>query len=199
MTTQDALDFPENTLNSPHSQGETDMPDSSAETTQEQHTSGLEQKINERVNRASNAHNTVKSYMIAAMGAGLIPIPLFDLAAISAIQLKMIHSISNHYEVKFSQNIAKSLISSLLGGGMTLTTAAPLASLTKTIPFIGHASGIISVTVIAGALTYAIGKIFIEHFESGGTFLDFDPEAMRAHFQELYEEGKALAAQKAKK
>jgi len=196
MTTQDVQDAqanPPHSLNHSSIVGETDMPDSNTETT------GLEQKINERVNRASNAHNTVKSYMIAAMGAGLIPLPLFDLAAISAIQLKMIHSISNHYEVKFSQNIAKSLISSLVGGGMTLTTAAPIASLTKAIPFIGHASGIISVTVIAGALTYAIGKIFIEHFESGGTFLDFDPETMRAHFQELYEEGKTLAAQKAKK
>ena len=46
---------------------------------------------------------------------------------------------------------------------------------------------------VGGATTYAVGKVFIEHFESGGTFLDFDPEKMRDHFQELYEEGKQLA------
>ena len=35
--------------------------------------------------------------------------------------------------------------------------------------------------VIAGA-AYAVGKVFIQHFASGGTFLTFDPEKVRAHY-----------------
>ena len=27
-----------------------------------------------------------------------------------------------------------------------------------------------------------MGKVFIQHFESGGTFLDFDPDKVRSYF-----------------
>jgi uncharacterized protein (DUF697 family) len=146
-------------------------------------------QLTKRVNRASQAHHTVKNYTIGAMAIGLIPLPLVDMVAVTAIQIKTIHSIAKQYEVPFSQNLAKSLLISLLGGTITLTTTI----LAKSFPVIGQATGIISAMIIGGATTYAVGKIFIEHFESGGTFLDFDPERMRAHFQELYEEGKQLA------
>lgn len=148
-------------------------------------------QLTKRVNRALQAHHTVKNYMIGAMAAGLIPLPVVDMVAVTAIQIKTIHSIAKQYEVPFSQNLVKSLLISLLGGTITLTTTV----LAKSLPVIGQATGIISAMIISGATTYAVGKIFIEHFESGGTFLDFDPERMRAHFQELYEEGKQLAIQ----
>ena len=28
----------------------------------------------------------------------------------------------------------------------------------------------------------SVGRVFIQHFASGGTFLDFDPESVRKHF-----------------
>ena len=40
---------------------------------------------------------------------------------------------------------------------------------------------------------YAMGQLFVQHFESGGTFLTFDPEKVRGHYAELFEEGKELA------
>lgn len=146
-------------------------------------------QITERVNRALQAHCTVKNYMMGAMAIGLIPLPLVDMVAVTAIQLKAIHSIAKQYGVAFSQNRVKSLLISLLGGTITMMTTV----LAKSLPVIGQATGIISAMIIGGATTYAVGKVFIEHFESGGTFLDFDPEKMRDHFQELYEEGKQLA------
>ena len=36
---------------------------------------------------------------------------------------------------------------------------------------IGQSTGAITMPVIAGASTYAIYKVFVQHFESGGTFL----------------------------
>jgi uncharacterized protein (DUF697 family) len=152
-------------------------------------------KLIERVNKASQAHRTVKNYMMGAMAIGLIPLPLVDMVAVTAIQIKTIHSIAKQYEVPFSQNQVKSLLMSLLGGTITLTTTV----LAKSLPVIGQATGIISAMIVGGATTYAIGKIFIEHFESGGNFLDFDPETMRTHFQELYEDGKQLAVQSTKR
>lgn len=153
------------------------------------------QKVTERVNRASQAHTTVRNYMIGATITGLIPLPLVDMAAVTVIQLKMIHRLAKLYEVPFSQNLVKSLITSLLSGTLTFSTAV----LAKSVPVIGQATSIISAMVVGGAATYAIGKIFTEHFESGGNFLNFDPEKMRAHFQELYEEGRQLVIQPARK
>ena len=65
---------------------------------------------------------------------------------------------------------------------VSATTATPIASLVKVVPIIGQVAGFIGGAVMFCATSYAIGKVFIEHFESGGTFLDFDPENMKAHF-----------------
>ena len=42
--------------------------------------------------------------------------------------------------------------------------------------------------------TYAIGGVFMQHFESGGTLLDFEPKKMREYFSSKLEEGKEIAA-----
>ena len=49
--------------------------------------------------------------------------------------------------------------------------------------------------IFTGATTYAIGKSFMMHFESGGTFLDFDPAKVRAYFRQEFEKGQKLASE----
>jgi len=36
--------------------------------------------------------------------------------------------------------------------------------------------------------------VFVQHFESGGTLLDFDPKKMREYFASKLAEGKEVAA-----
>ena len=144
--------------------------------------------------RSSQANNIVKKHVIGVMGASLVPIPLFDLVALTGVQLKMLYSLAKLYDVPFSRNLGKSLIVSLLGGVMPTSAAMTLASLAKVVPGLGTATGMISVSVLGGATTYAIGSVFVQHFESGGTLLDFDPKKMRAYFSKKLEEGKDVAA-----
>ncbi|MFK7983173.1 MAG: hypothetical protein AB8G86_24550, partial [Saprospiraceae bacterium] len=40
------------------------------------------------------------------------------------------------------------------------------------------------------AATYALGKVFTQHFDQGGTLLTFDPVESRKYFQDAFEEGK---------
>lgn len=148
--------------------------------------------IDQRIKRIDKAHDCFKNYSLAAIAVGLVPMPLTDMAALAAIQLKMVHSIANIYDVPFSKNIVKSIVGSIVGGSVAVTLAYPVASWFKFVPIIGQTSGMISTALIGAASTYAIGKIFSEHFESGGSFLDFDEEKARAHFKELYEEGKSF-------
>jgi uncharacterized protein (DUF697 family) len=150
----------------------------------------MKQTIDDWVKRADDAHQIVRKYALAGMAVGLIPLPLIDLAAMTAVQLKMAHRISEQYQVPFSRDAAKSVIASLLSSVVATSAALSLSSVVKVVPLIGSVSGAASMVVLSGASTYAIGKVFIQHFESGGTFLNFDPEKMRERFRAFYEEGK---------
>ena len=50
---------------------------------------------------------------------------------------------------------------------------------------------------VNGAFSYAVGRVFIRHFESGGTFLDFDADKVRGYFNEQFREGKLNRSEKA--
>lgn len=158
--------------------------DSSAESTESVSVSvsapATENPIDELENqRSDEAARVVKNHVITSMGIALVPIPIVDLVGLTGTQLKMVHSLAKLYKVPFSENLGKSLIVSLVGGFMPTSTAMTLASFAKAIPGLGTATGMVSVTVLGGATTYAIGSVFVQHFESGGTLLDFDPKAMK--------------------
>ena len=82
--------------------------------------------------RSSQANNIIKKHVIVAMGASLVPIPLFDLVALTSVQPKMLYSLTKLYDVPFSKNLGKSFIASLLGGIMPTSSAMTLARLPPT-------------------------------------------------------------------
>jgi uncharacterized protein (DUF697 family) len=49
------------------------------------------------------------------------------------------------------------------------------ASALKTVPLLGMIASAFVMPVLSAGATYAIGKAFVQHFESGGTLLDFNP------------------------
>lgn len=134
-----------------------------------------------------------RNYTLAALVPAAVPIPLADLALLTTIQLKMLHSLGNVYEVKFSKELSKKSIAALIGGVVPVSMAPAVASLLKSIPVIGQVSGTAAMLALAPASTYAIGKVFTQHFELGGTFLNFDPEAVKEHFAAEFEKGKTVA------
>lgn len=142
------------------------------------------------------SNDLVKKYMWWSMGAGLIPVPFVDIAAVSGVQLKMIKDISEIYGIKFSENKGKSIVSALLGSIVPNSLArGGVGSILKMIPVVGTVMGGISMSLFSGASTYAIGKAFIQHFESGGTFLNFDPVKVKDYFFSKFEEGKKVAGE----
>ncbi|MDD4921333.1 MAG: DUF697 domain-containing protein [Bacteroidales bacterium] len=144
--------------------------------------------------KLDSANDLVKKWMWWTMGAGLIPVPFVDLAAVSGVQLKMLSDLSALYGIKFSENKGKSIISVLLGSIVPNSLArGSVGSLLKLIPLIGPVMGGVSMSLFSGAATYAIGKAFIQHFEAGGTLLDFDPIKVKEYFFSKFEEGKELA------
>ncbi|XYH99317.1 YcjF family protein [Sorangium sp. So ce1128] len=142
--------------------------------------------------RVSQAEAIIHRNVLWALGAGIVPIPIFDFVSITGVQVKLLKELSDLYGVSFTSSLAKKIVGSLLAGlgSVGLGTAIGF-SISKFLPVIGTTLGAVSVPVFAGAFTHATGKIFMMHFESGGTLLDFNPQAMRAHFNLEYEKAKA--------
>ena len=133
--------------------------------------------------------------MIWSMGAGFIPVPIADLFAVSAIQLDMIRQMCKLYEVDFKQTEGKAVITALTGSGLARLGARAV----KFIPGVGSILGGITMSVLSGASTFALGEVFKKHFETGGTFLDFDPERLKKYYHEKFEKGKEMAEELRKK
>lgn len=138
----------------------------------------------------------LRYHVWGSMGVGLIPLPLIDFVGITGVQFNLVRVLAKKYRVRFFKDSARNIISTLLGGMVPVLAAPPLAaSLYKFVPVIGTTAGVIAMPLMAGAATYALGKVFIQHFASGGTFLTFDPEKVKAYYAEMFKEGEKVAAE----
>lgn len=129
--------------------------------------------------RHALASKLVDRYALWAGVAGLIPVPGIDLVAVGGLQLHMLRRVSQIYDVGFSDNIGKALIASLAGTMIPATSGVGAASLLKAVPVVGTITAGFVMPVLSSGATFAIGKAFIQHFESGGTLLDFNPPDYR--------------------
>lgn len=129
------------------------------------------------------ANSVVNSSAVLAAGAGIIPVAGWDMAAVAGVQLKMLADLSKIYGVKFTENLGKSVLATLLASaapGMLAKSSA--ASALKAVPGLGTLVGSIAIPAYAAGMTYAVGRVFIAHFESDGDLLSFSPKKFSSHF-----------------
>lgn len=141
-------------------------------------------------NRHDVAQSIVKTHMIAGTSLALLPVPIFDLAALTGTQLSLLRSLSKHFDVDFDEQKGKALLTSLVSGAVPLLTVVGLSSFAKLIPGIGSIGGGISMTVLTSTLVYATGQVFIRHFEQGGTLENFQSKHWKSYFAQKLEERK---------
>jgi uncharacterized protein (DUF697 family) len=116
--------------------------------------------------RRARARSIVERHKTFAAVGGLLPLPIVNVAGVSAIILRMVKQLSDLYGVPFERDRTRSLIVGLVGGavptGLGTATASTLAFVLP-----GHALVGLGVSAIAaGALTRGIGLVFLDHFES---------------------------------
>jgi uncharacterized protein (DUF697 family) len=129
------------------------------------------------------ASKIVRTHALAAVAAGLVPIPFAGIGILGVIHLRMLRQLAKHYTVTFSEQRANSIIGSLVG----ISATATATSLLRMVPGIGQALSMVGLLTLPSASTYALGEVFIKHFESGGTFLTFDPERAKPDYKKLAE------------
>jgi uncharacterized protein (DUF697 family) len=128
----------------------------------------------------------VKKRMWWSAAVGALPVPFVDFAAVTAVQHNMLRKLCDLYGVDYREDRAREWVGALVGG------VAP--TLLKTIPLFSLTVGLVSGPLFYGASTYAVGRVFMEHFETGGTLLTFDADRMREYFQKFYAEARAQVA-----
>jgi len=138
----------------------------------------------------TEAETIIRSHVLWAMGGGLIPIPLVDFAAVTAIQLEMLQQLARLYGVEYSRSTGKTFVSALTG-----TTFARLgASFIKAIPGFGTLLGGASMSIASGASTYAVGQVAINHFDKSGTLDNFVEAQVKDVYDSAFERGKSYVS-----
>lgn len=144
----------------------------------------MKQTTSEKVDQIIHKH------MMWSMGAGLIPVPLADFFSVGAVQLDLIRQMCKAYDIDFKEKEGKAIVSSLTS---SLLAKLGARAAIKLIPGIGSIVGGLTMAVLSGASTYAIGHAFKTHFEKGGTILDIDLNRLKQQYHNKFEKGKAEA------
>jgi len=131
----------------------------------------------------------ITNHVIFAMTAGAIPIPVADIVAVSAIQYDLIRQIAEFYNADYDADKGKTLASSLAGATLSRIGASAI----KSIPGVGTLFGIGSQMIMAGASTYALGRLFDSHFSGNRNLDNFNLESLKEQYKELLKTGKEYA------
>lgn len=144
---------------------------------------------NNKPSESRHADTIIRNHVIWSMGAGLVPVIVLDIVAVSATQIDMIRQLSKAYGKEFNETQGKAIVSALASSTFARMGARSLA---KMIPVVGSIIGGVTASVFAGASTFALGQVFKKHFESGGTVLDLDVERFKSMYKEQFEKGKEM-------
>lgn len=165
-----------------------------AKTQAKQSVSRAEEEARNARNIERRAHEVIRNCAWGSAGIGLLPIPVVDMMAIGGLQVWLVRELAKIYDVPFSRDRAKAVVSALIGVAAPAMLAGGMASLIKVVPVIGQILTIAVAPGLAAASTLALGRVFNVHFQTGGTLLDFDADKMAAFFVEELEKAKAEVA-----
>ncbi len=149
-------------------------------------------KLREKLNlnaKEEQCEKIIETSVAWSMGAGLLPIPVADLVAVTAVQTDMVRQMAKVYELDLADAGLKTWIGALSGSLLSKLGAEAV----KLIPGVGPVIGGISMAIFSGASTYAIGQVFLKHFEEGGNLQNFDTDKFRVFYEAQFEKGKILA------
>lgn len=130
--------------------------------------------------RRIRAEALVRRFALLGGGMAAIPVPVVDALAVGAVHIRLIQSLARLYEVPFQRERGRAALVGLMMGAEVGVVSLSVA---RFIPGLGYLAVAGPGAALFAALGYAVGRVFIQHFEAGGTLLDFDPTLMRAHFQ----------------
>lgn len=152
--------------------------------------------LEDKEHLSDRADKLIKKYAYSSSLTGFIPVPVLDIVGLMSVQRIMLYRMSVLYGVPFKKHLAKALLTTLMGSIASGVAAPIAASVLKAIPGVGTLVGGAGMATLGCASTYAIGRVFKQHFEEGGTLEDFDPKNVTEKLEEELQKGKKLSVKK---
>jgi uncharacterized protein (DUF697 family) len=119
--------------------------------------------------RLAWAHDIVQRHAAYSVVGGIIPLPIVNFASVATINVRMVKMLGELYDVPFERDRARAMVIGLMGGIMPTGVGALTTSTLLNILPGANLIGLAMSSVTAAACTRGIGRIFVEHFESGAT------------------------------
>ncbi|MFV3127394.1 YcjF family protein [Niveispirillum sp. KHB5.9] len=137
--------------------------------------------------RAAHAATIIRNHVLAGAATVVVPVVLLDSAALAGVQLNLVRELAKVYGQDFRADLVRPAVATLFATIAPKAVASTgLSALVASIPVIGTAYRWVALPGFNAAFTYAVGKVFQQHFASGGTFLTFDPEKVKEYFVNQY-------------
>jgi len=126
----------------------------------------------------------VRRYVATSAVAGLITVPVIDVAALGGVHIALIKQLTEYYGAEFSEHTARNIVIAIVATIIPGTIASVLgAKALLVLPFVSHAAGLLTMSAFSAAVSYGLGLVFIRHFEAGGTLDSFDVENLHHVFR----------------
>jgi uncharacterized protein (DUF697 family) len=133
--------------------------------------------------RRAGALKIVHRYVLISAGAGLITLPVVDVSALAGVHVALIKALSKHYGHEFSEHAARNILiaigASLVPGSIGSFLGRKLL---HAVPIVTPVLGLATMAGFSAFVSYSLGRIFVEHFEAGGTLHNFDVEHLHQVF-----------------
>ena len=143
------------------------------------------------------AKQTVKTWSSWAAAAGLVPMPALDLAAIAAVQVKMVYELCKIYDVSYKEEWVQSVVTGVATSSVTVLLSGQVSgTVVRFIPYVGPILSTLIQPTLAFASTYALGQVFIKQFESGQSLGSITVESVRDCYNKQTEKAKQLFKKK---
>jgi len=167
----------------------------------EEHSTSVDEKQSEA--SAQPAENTpakpsreeidaiIRNRVRASMAVGLVPMPVFDMAALASLQVEMIYKLGKAYNIPFKAEWGRQITAALVGGILPGLISPKLSyQIARYIPVVGFGLGVLTMPVANAASTYAVGQVFARHFADGGSLCNIDLKKVGEEIKGCYEESK---------
>jgi uncharacterized protein (DUF697 family) len=121
--------------------------------------------------RRMKVDQAVRDAALLAGSAMVIPVPLLDIAVEVTIQINMVRRLCELYGIDFAEERAKAVVAAVVGG---FSAGWAAGRLLRYASFATYFSNFWPSAILSSAITYAIGRVFVHHFETGGGLDDLD-------------------------
>ena len=138
--------------------------------------------------RAAEIDQLISRHVGFAMGAAAVPLPLVDIAAVTAVQIALTEQLARRYRVAADPARLRAAALALAGA----TAARIGASAVKGLPGVGFWLGGAAQMSLAGAATYALGHALRDHFEASGSLSGPDLGSLQERYAAYVERAREL-------